>query len=73
MPPVDQNEAVIAKAKDFWTRYSKVLIITSVVVIILAGGYLGYKYIYKAPEEVKAQTTCIKQKNTIVWIPQNSH
>jgi len=54
VPPVDQNEAVIAKAKDFWTRYSKVLIITSVAVIIVAGGYLGYKYFYKAPEEVKA-------------------
>src|SRR5882724_3605252 len=54
VPVVDHNEAVIAKAKDFWTRYNKPLIIVSLAVIILAGGYLGYKYFYKAPEELKA-------------------
>jgi hypothetical protein len=51
---VDPNEAVIAKAKDFWSQYGKILIIASVAVIVLAGGYLGYKYLYQQPNEVKA-------------------
>ena len=53
-PPVNPNEAVIAKAKDFWSQYSKILIIVAVAVIVVAGGYLGYKYFYKEPQEVKA-------------------
>jgi len=52
--PVDHNEVVIAKAKDFWSQYSKILIIVAVAVIVVAGGYLGYKYFYKEPQEVKA-------------------
>ncbi|MBS1574917.1 MAG: tetratricopeptide repeat protein [Bacteroidetes bacterium] len=52
--PVDQNEAVIAKAKDFWSRYGKLTTIVAVAVIVLAGGYLAYKYLYKEPNEVKA-------------------
>ena len=52
--PVDHNEVVIAKAKDFWSQYSKILIIVAVAVIVVAGGYLGYKYFYKGPQEVKA-------------------
>ncbi len=51
---VDPNEAVIAKAKDFWSQYSKILIIASVAIIVIAGSYLGYKYLYKEPNEVKA-------------------
>jgi tetratricopeptide (TPR) repeat protein len=52
--PVDQNEAVIAKAKDFWTRYNKPLLAGSLVVIVLVGGYFGYNYFFKQPEEIKA-------------------
>lgn len=51
---VDHNEAVIARAKDFWSQYGKTLVIASVAVILVAGGYLGYKYFYKAPNEAKA-------------------
>ena len=53
-PPVNPNEAVIAKAKDFWSQYGKIFTIISVVIIVLAGGYLAYKYLYKEPNEVKA-------------------
>lgn len=52
--PVDHNEAVIAKAKDFWSQYGKITTIAAVLVIVLAGGYLAYKYLYKEPNEVKA-------------------
>ncbi|MCW3117244.1 MAG: tetratricopeptide domain protein [Chitinophagaceae bacterium] len=54
IPVVDHNEAVIAKAKDFWTRYNKPLLIGSLAVILLAGGYFGYNYFFKQPEEAKA-------------------
>ncbi|MES1217068.1 MAG: tetratricopeptide repeat protein [Bacteroidota bacterium] len=51
---VDHNEAVIAKAKDFWTKYNKPLLIGSLAVIVLVGGYFGYNYFFKQPEEAKA-------------------
>jgi len=54
VPVVDHNEAVIAKAKDFWTRYNKPLLIGSLAVILLAGGYFGYNYFFKQPDELKA-------------------
>ena len=47
--PVDHNEAVIAKAKDFWTQYNKPLLIAAIAIIVAAGGYFGYKYFYKEP------------------------
>lgn len=52
----EQNEAadVVAKAKGFWAAYSKKIIITGSAVIILLGGYLGYKYLVSIPNEKKA-------------------
>lgn len=50
----DPNEAVIAKAKDFWSQYGKITTIIASAVIVIAGGYLAYKYFYKDPNEVKA-------------------
>jgi len=49
-----QDEMVVQKAKDFWTRYQKVILIASTAIILLAGGYLGYKNFYKLPAEKKA-------------------
>jgi len=54
VPVVDHNEAVIARAKDFWTRYNKPLLIGSLVVVLLAGGYFAYNYFFRQPEEAKA-------------------
>jgi tetratricopeptide (TPR) repeat protein len=50
----DHNQIVVERAKDFWTRYSKPVMIVAVVVILVAGGYIGYKKFYKAPREAKA-------------------
>jgi tetratricopeptide (TPR) repeat protein len=50
----DNSEVVIAKAKDFWTRYGKILTIASVVVILLAGGWYAYQNFVKKPKESKA-------------------
>jgi tetratricopeptide (TPR) repeat protein len=52
--PANPNEVVIAKAKDFWTRYNKPLLIICGAVILLGGGYFAYKYFYQAPNEAKA-------------------
>jgi tetratricopeptide (TPR) repeat protein len=50
----DPNEVVIAKAVDFWTRYNKPIMALCAIIIIVGGGYLGYKYLYKMPQEAKA-------------------
>jgi predicted negative regulator of RcsB-dependent stress response len=50
----DQNQLVIARAKDFWTRYSKALTIAAAVIILGVGGWFGYKKFYKEPREKKA-------------------
>ncbi|MFN8243527.1 MAG: tetratricopeptide repeat protein [Ferruginibacter sp.] len=41
-------------AKGFWARFSKPIIIAGSAIIVLVGGYLGYKYLYKLPNEQKA-------------------
>lgn len=50
-----ENELVIERAKDFWTKYGKVTSIIAVAIILLGGGYLAYKYMVVAPKEQKAE------------------
>jgi predicted negative regulator of RcsB-dependent stress response len=50
----DPNQVVIERAKDFWTRYNKPLTIVAAVIILVGGGWLGYKKLYKEPREKKA-------------------
>lgn len=45
---------VVERAKGFWANYSKTIIIAGSAVILLIGAYLGYKYLYKIPNENKA-------------------
>ncbi len=47
-------EAVVEKAKGFWAAYSKKIIIIGSTLIILLGGYLGYKYFIQIPNEKTA-------------------
>ncbi|HRQ52379.1 MAG TPA: tetratricopeptide repeat protein [Agriterribacter sp.] len=44
---------MLMDAQDYWERNSKRIIIALTAVIVLAGGYLGYKYLYRLPEEQK--------------------
>ncbi len=53
--PTHSDEDVVRRAKDFWTRNQKPVLIIAIAVILLAGGYLGYKYFILAPKEEKAQ------------------
>jgi predicted negative regulator of RcsB-dependent stress response len=50
----DHNQVVVERAKDFWERYNKPVMIICVVIILVGGGYLGYKKFYKEPREEKA-------------------
>jgi len=53
---VEQSDAdaVVAKAKGFWEAYSKIIIIVGSVVIVVLGGYFGYKKLIAEPNEAKA-------------------
>ncbi|MEN9568777.1 MAG: hypothetical protein RL172_8 [Bacteroidota bacterium] len=50
---VETNEAV-DKAKDFWASYSKPIIYVGSALILLVGGWIGYKNLVKIPNENKA-------------------
>ena len=45
---------VLVRAKGFWEKYSRIIIIAGSAVIVLIGAYMGYKYLYKKPNEAKA-------------------
>jgi predicted negative regulator of RcsB-dependent stress response len=49
-----ESEHVVDRAKDFWTRYNRPILIACAAVILLGGGYLAYKYLVKEPKEKKA-------------------
>jgi predicted negative regulator of RcsB-dependent stress response len=59
----DPNQLVVERAKDFWTRYNKPVIIVCAVIILVAGGYLGYKKFYKDPNEEKASDALFKAES----------
>jgi tetratricopeptide (TPR) repeat protein len=56
----DSGEVVIAKAKDFWTRNSKAIMIVCGAIILLAGGWLVYKNYVKEPKDIKASEAMYK-------------
>jgi tetratricopeptide (TPR) repeat protein len=49
------NEAVIAKAQDFWTKYNKQIMIACTVIIVAVGGWFIYQNFFKNPKEAKAR------------------
>ena len=56
----DQEQRTTERANDFWGRYSKIILIASVAIIVLCGGYLAYKYLVKGPKEEKAVEAIFK-------------
>lgn len=54
------EEVIIAKAKDFWDKYSKPATIALVALIVLIGGYFGYQNFIKKPKEAKASDAIFK-------------
>ena len=49
-----ENEQVIERARDFWTKYGKMTTIIAAAIIILGGAWLAYKYMIVQPKEQKA-------------------
>ena len=55
-----ENQQTIDRARDFWDKYNRIIIIICAAIIILGGAYLAYKYLYKQPLEVKAADAMYK-------------
>ncbi len=53
---VETNEAVV-RAKDFWAKFSKPIIYAGSAIILLIGGWYGYKYFISGPKQQKASET----------------
>ena len=51
---------VIERAMGFWTRFSKPIIYIGAAIILTGGGWLVYKYMFKIPEEQKANEVVFK-------------
>jgi predicted negative regulator of RcsB-dependent stress response len=58
-----ENEQVLERAKDFWTKYGKTASIVAAAIIILGGGYLAYKYMVVQPKETKAEEAIWKAQD----------
>ncbi len=59
----EKDEAAIAKAKDFWTRYSKIILIAGTALIVLVGGFFAYKNFFQEPKEEKAADAMFKAED----------
>lgn len=58
--PKTENEAVVDRARDFWSKYGKIVSIALGAIIVLAGGFLIYKKFVKEPAEKKAYDAIFK-------------
>ena len=58
--PEPEQIEVLERAKGFWEKNSRMILYISSAVILLAGGYLGYKYLILLPNEQKAQEEIYK-------------
>ncbi len=61
-PEVD----VIQRARGFWEKYSKIIIYTGIAVILIAGGWLVYKYMVKAPKEQRRMILFMQHRQPLV-------
>lgn len=54
---VAETNPAVTKAQDFWAKYSKPIIYVSSAIILLIGGWYGYKNFVVAPKQQKASET----------------
>jgi|ERR1051326_8221204 tetratricopeptide (TPR) repeat protein len=59
----DSNQFVVERARNFWARYNRPVMIASAIIIILGGAYLAYKKFYKEPQEEKAADALFKAES----------
>lgn len=50
----DDAAKVVERAKGFWENYSRPIIYVATAIILVIGGYYGYRYLYAKPQEQKA-------------------
>ncbi|MGZ3838014.1 MAG: tetratricopeptide repeat protein [Flavisolibacter sp.] len=55
-----ESEEVVERAKDFWARYNRPVLMVCAAIIVIGGGWLAYKYLIKAPKEKKAEEAIFK-------------
>ncbi|WP_276502100.1 tetratricopeptide repeat protein [Terrimonas pollutisoli] len=60
---VESGDVALAKAKDFWTRNSKPILIVGTVLLLLVGGFWGYKNLVQKPKEEKAADALFKAED----------
>ncbi len=60
---VDSGQVAIAKAKDFWTRNSKVILGIGAALLVAVGGFWGYRQFVKNPKEEKAVDALFKAED----------
>jgi tetratricopeptide (TPR) repeat protein len=51
---IEQEKNVVAEAQQFWGKYNKIITYSLTAVVIVIGGFLGYKYFIQDPNEKKA-------------------
>ncbi len=51
----EEAAAIVAKAKGFWAKFSKRIILIGSTVIVLGTAWFAYKYFYKLPKNEKAE------------------
>jgi tetratricopeptide (TPR) repeat protein len=55
-----ENEQIIAKAQDFWTRYQKQITVVLAVLVLAVGGWYAYKNFIVKPNTEKAVDAMFK-------------
>jgi predicted negative regulator of RcsB-dependent stress response len=61
--PLQHQPETVDRTKDFWSQYSRPIIIAAAAIILLALGYLGYKKFIQEPKEAKAAEAIFKAED----------
>lgn len=61
--PHSESQVIVDRAKDFWGKYNRPVMIIAIAVIALSAAYLGYKYLIKEPNEKKASEAIFKAED----------
>jgi predicted negative regulator of RcsB-dependent stress response len=59
----NESDLVVERARDFWSRNGRTIMIACAAVIVLVGGWLAYKYLIKEPKEQKASEAIWKAED----------
>ena len=51
---------VVEQAKDFWSKYSKPVLYAGSAIVLILGGWLGYKQLILEPKQIKANDAISK-------------